>query len=714
MKAWTLGLRDWVVHTAVALCMCVAGTAWAQNPAAPAAAGAPAALPAAELFFKAEEILSAKLSPSGRYLAATTAAGGDRVGLFIWKLAEAGPRALGAVSAMARFTDIDVHQFFWVNDEQLVFNLIDRSEGWGSQRPTGLYALRIDGQGLRELVSRLGPGPAVVLRRSQIGQVQGRVALGANHTLLAVPAVGDEVIVGELKGAGGDLVEVRPLWLSLASSRTRDASAGGPAGATRWWFDRRGEARLALVRRDTRRQLHWRAPGQTAWRQIDDSEITAVPYLPAFVTDDGTLYVTRSEGREGLRVLTTLDTTTGKLAPQPLLRVPGFDYGGTPVWGEAGAGSGLLGVHLDAETPTSVWLDERMKRWQQLADERLPGHVNRITCRRCGQGDAVLLVHAANDRDAGHWWIYREAAARAASGDAVNATRPGWQLLSLQRPGLEPKRMASVAFTRIRARDGRELPLWLTLPAGFERRAGAPSTPPRAAVVLVHGGPWLRGGYWEWSAMEQFLASRGYVVISPEFRGSAGYGFAHQVAGYRQWGQAMQDDVADATRWAREQGLADRFCIAGASFGGYSALMGLVRHGELYRCGVAWAAASDLFLLLRGSWWVDDDMASIDRRVFLPRRVGDAERDAEMLKANSPLEQAARIRAPLLLAHGARDRRVPIEHSHRLREAMRAAGNEPQWVSYGDEAHGWLKLETHVDFARRLEAFLEQHLKPAR
>ena len=110
----------------------------------------------------------------------------------------------------------------------------------------------------------------------------------------------------------------------------------------------------------------------------------------------------------------------------------------------------------------------------------------------------------------------------------------------------------------------------------------------------MHGGPWVRGTHWQWEPEAQFLASRGYVVIEPEFRGSEGYGFKHFRAGWKQWGLAMQDDVADAVQWAVKQGWVDpkRVCIAGASYGGYATLMGLVRHHELYQCGINWVGVT--------------------------------------------------------------------------------------------------------------------------
>jgi dipeptidyl aminopeptidase/acylaminoacyl peptidase len=229
---------------------------------------------------------------------------------------------------------------------------------------------------------------------------------------------------------------------------------------------------------------------------------------------------------------------------------------------------------------------------------------------------------------------------------------------------------------------------------------------------MVHGGPWVRGGSWRWDAWAQFLASRGYVVIEPEFRGSTGYGEDHFRAGFKQWGQAMQDDVTDSLRWAQQQGLAsDKACIVGASYGGYGTLMGLAKDPDLYRCGVAWIAVADLELLVQGSWWVPDD-SSLARKLTLPEMVGDAKADAAMLAANSPVRLAARIKAPVLLAYGEADARVPLTHGKRMRDALTAAGNPPAWISYPEEGHGFAKPENRLDFARRVDAFLAKHLQP--
>ena len=172
----------------------------------------------------------------------------------------------------------------------------------------------------------------------------------------------------------------------------------------------------------------------------------------------------------------------------------------------------------------------------------------------------------------------------------------------------------------------------------------------------------------------------------------------------------MQDDVADALRAIAAEGGIDpkRVCIAGGSYGGYAALMGLIRYPELYRCGLAWVAVTDPRMLFEDTW--ENDSSDEARNYSMPAMLGDPVKDAAMLKSAAPVERAAEIRAPLLLAFGRDDRRVPLRHGTTMREALRAVGREPEWVVYDGEGHGWNKLENRVDFWNRVERFLGTHI----
>ncbi|MBH9576653.1 alpha/beta hydrolase family protein [Inhella proteolytica] len=650
--------------------------AWVQ-----AATGLPA-----ELFFKESELRQAVLSPSGTKLALSFGGDGRRVGLFVLEVDDTSKG-----HAVAHFSDVDVNDIHWVNDERLIFSTTDFSAGGG--RPSGapgLFAVDASGENLRMLVRRrhapMQTGTHIVSR-----------TLDWNHELLMVPQpraaeTNEEVLIAELKFGLDDSVSYYPLWLHTRTGRTRGAEVRAPGEPLRWWFDGQGEARAVMTRKDQYLTLHWRAPGQTEWQVLASGDVLRMPFLPHSVDDKGQLYVTHGEGPEGRTVLSLYDFAS-KAPGKVLVSLQGFDFQGRLLRGAPGERA--LGLRLTHDAETTIWFSAAHKQLQQKVDAQLPGRVNRMSCRRCDGKDVVALIHSYADVEAGRVWLYRGSPPQG---------QTEWTAVAAARKELQPAEMATLDLHRIRARDGHELPVWVSTPR--RPAAGKP------AVVLVHGGPWVRGWSWTWETWTQFLASRGYLVIAPEFRGSSGYGDAHERAGYKQWGRAMQDDVADALQWARKQGLAgEKACIAGASYGGYSALMGLVRHPELYRCGVAWVAVTDLELLLNGSVWIDDDTSDLARRHSLPEMIGDPVRDAEMLRAHSPVHQAARIQVPVLLGFGEDDRRVPLAHGQRLRAALQKAGNEPEWVSYPGEGHFWALLKNRVDFAQRVERFLERHLQ---
>ncbi len=165
--------------------------------------------------------------------------------------------------------------------------------------------------------------------------------------------------------------------------------------------------------------------------------------------------------------------------------------------------------------------------------------------------------------------------------------------------------------------------------------------------------------------------------------------------------------MADAVKWAVAQGLADprRVCIAGASYGGYAVLMGLIRDPDLYRCGVDWVGVTDIDLLFTSSWSDADDTW---KKYGLTKLVGNPATDGARFKATSPSENAAKIHAPVLMAYGEKDSRVPLEHGERMRDALaRQPGAKVEWVVYKDEGHGWRYEENNLDFWNRVARFLD-------
>jgi dipeptidyl aminopeptidase/acylaminoacyl peptidase len=264
------------------------------------------------------------------------------------------------------------------------------------------------------------------------------------------------------------------------------------------------------------------------------------------------------------------------------------------------------------------------------------------------------------------------------------------------RPALEAAPLVEATPVAFAARDGLPLHGYLTRAAGVKGRA--------PMVLGVHGGPWLRVGG-ELDPEAQWLANRGYSVLKINYRGSAGYGRVFLNAGNKQWGKAMQRDLLDAVDFAVRQGVADRSQVAihGRSHGGYAALAAAAFTPEVFRCAVDLAGVSNLLALIHG---IPPDWKS--ERALFDRRVGNVELPADkaMLEAASPVFSAERIRIPLLIGQGGKDRRVTPAGTEQLVAALEKRGRGVTYVLYPDEGHLFRRPENAMDFRARTEAFL--------
>jgi dienelactone hydrolase len=624
-----------------------------------------------EAFFKPAKMRAPTLSPSGRWLAVLTSVPQRRVGILMLDLEGGEPERFIEASQVA-----DVNWVQWVSEDWLVFTVQDPDQRSNEQRGRGLMTVKRDGSQSRMLIQRQYEDEDPFQRRKTLPPHYHYIGLG--------PIGSDEIVVEEYKwDTKYEFSHAVPMLLNVVTSSLRSLIKDGPRGVD-VLLDGQARARVVIDSRDGQTTMWWSDTGDAPWQQISKTPSLTTTFWPLYVDGaDGLVVATESKGRGEMR---RFDFAAGKMASEPMLAVPGFSLSAR-AFQMRGSGK-VLGVELFTDAASAVWFDPQMQALQDKIDAKLPGRVNLISCRPCDK-PKVVLVTSYSDVQPGEFILYRPAQER-------------WQLLGEARPDVDPRRMANLEFHRTKARDGRDLPVWITRPAGATGKA--------PAVVLVHGGPWVKGGNWRWDADAQFLASRGYVVIEPEFRGSTGYGHDHFQAGWKQWGLAMQDDVSDALKFAVAQGWADaaRVCIVGFSYGGYASLMGVVKDPAQYRCAVAGAAVTDLRNLYDMHW---SDGSAEGRRYGLPALVGDRQADLPRFIATSPVEQAARIQVPVLLVHGGKDRRVPIENGERMRDALLNAGKKVDWVTYPDEGHGFARTENRIDYWKRIDTFLRQNLQ---
>jgi dipeptidyl aminopeptidase/acylaminoacyl peptidase len=272
--------------------------------------------------------------------------------------------------------------------------------------------------------------------------------------------------------------------------------------------------------------------------------------------------------------------------------------------------------------------------------------------------------------------------------------------------GITPNDVADVNIASYRAGDGTKIDAFLTMPIGRE----AKNLP---LIVLPHGGPGARDAAgFDWWA--QGLASRGYAVLQPQFRGSADLGWALEQAGFGQWGRKMQSDLSDGVKALVAAGMVDpkRVCIVGGSYGGYAALAGVTLEQGVYRCAVSYAGVADMRQMIGGAWaaWIDADKSSGAR--YLDRFVGAKDPADPVYDQISPLRHVDKISVPVLLIHGKSDSVVPYEQSVLMEAAMKKAGKPVEFLTLPDEDH-WLSRDTtRQQMLQATVTFLEKYNPP--
>jgi dipeptidyl aminopeptidase/acylaminoacyl peptidase len=660
------------VLSALAASVLFATAAYAQSPSAQTVTvtADKAPIPVGD-FFRHASFGGASMSPDGRHVAMTIADDRGILNLVLLPLDTRVPKILVHAAS-------DVAEIRWVNDKRIAFSFVDRKVGLGDRMMgPGLYAINIDGTGLLELATR---NPNIL----SVGAARQNV-LGWRTAMLAHPGKQDSDFIYVTHVTDNGTREAVLDLLKLDTVTGVSTKVARPGRTVDWMLDEEGEPRVAITVEGPHGVVNYLDPETRAWRRLFSSDARSVTSMdPLAVGPNGTLYVTARNGRDK-ESLYVYDIKSGKLVGDPLVSTEDYDFAGTAMWREGR----MVGVTYETDAPGTLWLDPQRAALQKDIDTLLPATNNLLGFPR-RPTMPYILVRASSDREPGATFLY-------------NVQTKKLSPLGRRLPHIDATRMAEKEPVRYKARDGLPIPAYLTLPNGAKKNL--------PMVLLVHGGPWVRGVHWNFNPQAQFLASRGYAVLEPEARGSTGYGARHFKSSFKQWGLSMQDDLTDGVRWAIAQGIADpkRICIAGASYGGYATLMGLIKEPELFRCGIDWVGVTDINLMYDVHWSDTGDAAKL---YGMPVMIGDQKLDAEQLKATSPLVNAARIKQPLLLAYGGEDVRVPLIHGTKFRDAVSATNKDVEWVVYPEEGHGWELEANNVDFWTRVEKFLDRTIGP--
>jgi len=653
----------------IATCLVIGFARAAAEEAPKSAQPAPASV---EQFVKLDAFEQLKISPTGEYLAASAPVGDKSVLIILRR------RDMQRTGLMVLGSRTHVEDFWWVNDKRVLLTTSEKDGAFDTRYATGeIFGVDADGKDQSLLVGWRRGAQAVDSRIKS----RKRELIGA-FMVDDLPENDDYVLVSVVPFTAGEQ-PFTTLQKMHVRTGARSVIARAPVRRARFAVDHRGVARFASgAGVDLKSKLYYRTGDDAPWELLNDESSSGIQVEAlGFSADDRIAYLS-SDQTTGPGVVNAFDTATRK---QTLVvrdaKVDPYDL----VWS------------ADSSTPIAVRFLDGLPRLHTLTDE-VPETRLLKSLHKSFAGQAVeftgftrdgnlALVYVYSDRNPGDFYVFDIAKKEATH-------------LASRREWVNPEHMATMRAVAIPARDGRTLHGFLTVPSGSDGKD-------LPLVINPHGGPFGPADLWHFQTEPQLLASRGYAVLQVNFRGSGNYGRDHLRSGYRQWGLKMQDDLADATRWAVAQGIAagDRVCIYGASYGGYAALMGAARDPSIFRCAIGYVGVYDLPLMFNDG----DIRDSKTGTNFLRESLGG---DREKLAQTSPTRLAANIKVPVFLAAGGADKRAPLKHSELMRDALVAAGNKPEWLVYKDEGHGFYQDAHNVEYYSKLLAFLDRHIGP--
>lgn len=618
-----------------------------------------------------------RLSPSGRYLTrlhdgstpndATKPARGMRQYLEILDLDGGKASAVALPLSAMRLAWVE-----WASDERLLLGLT-----FGVSVPAldmnFLFASRvvaIDRDGRNPVT--LFEGDRSVLRRNPfLSDIVNLLPLDPNQVLMSAQG-----------GSGLDLWRV-----DVASGASERIKRGGPQTVS-WATTRAGEPvlRLDLSYRGTHYKILAPVPGKRRWKKVASGRLDpkhTPDYWPVAVDppDPTRTYVLAPWGENGTVVVAAYDFAEHTVA-DVVFAQPTHDV------------AGVITDHYTGAYLGAWYIEDRVRI--ALRDRRLQAHIDGLN-RFFGNEANVAIRGTSAD---GRYWLVLVSGPRHPGDfyryDVMHKDIHG--LFSLH-PQLRDEHLSKVEVVSYQSSDGQRLTAYVTHPNRGENQ-------PAPLVVMPHGGPAVRDMY-DYHPMAQYLASRGYRVVQPNFRGSSGYGRRFVESAYGEWDGLVQEDIAAITRALQSGPLAtaERTCIVGQSFGGYSAAMQLIEHPDLYACGVAISGVYDLRKL--ADFERRQEGRDSDAYQDLLRQLGVEHRDRKLLDEHSPQYAIERIRAPMLVMHGRFDQVIPIEQAEAFVETLQQAGKPVQYVRLTAAHRNW-PVEVQESSYLRVARFLDE------
>ena len=632
--------------------------------------------PAAQAFGARPMVEQASLSPDGLSVALIQPLQeGQASALFVARLDGAGQLKpiLTASGDPERLTDCH-----WVSDARLVCDIYMRINQNGRRLGfTRMVAVNADGTKVQELTAR-AKGPEFGYHQDG-GEVVDWLAGDPTGSVLMTRAYVPEASTGTMltnqkQGLGVERIDTNTL---------KRAAVEPPRGDVVGYIsDQHGAIRIYAQQPKTGTgfskagvNYFYRAVEGGAWLPFGSSDQDARSGFEPMAVDRDLNAAYGFEWVNGRQVVSRV-SLDGSMKHEVLVARDDVDVDGLIGIGRQNR---VVGASFATDKRQSVFFDPALQKLAASLTKALPGHPA-VTFVDASADENRLLLRAGSDVDPGHYYLY-------------DKTTRQLSEVAPERPELAAIKLATVQAVTYKAADGTQIPAYLTLPPGSDGK----NLP---AIVMPHGGPGARDE-WGFDWLSQYFADRGYAVLQPNFRGSTGYGEAwFENNGFQSWRTAI-GDVNDAGRWLKDQGIAapGQLAIVGWSYGGYAALQSSVLDPDLFKAIVAVAPVTDL------------DALREEHRDFIDYKIVDTFIGrGPHVQEGSPAQNAARIKAPVLMFHGDRDANVGVGESRLMLSRLKAAGGRADLVVYPGLDHQLYDSQARADLLAQADAFLRASL----
>ena len=567
----------------------------------------------------------------------------SRMNIYVQKVGET------VTQLLTKEIDRDIAGYGWITDERLIY-LKDN----GGDENFAIYGVNRDGSNLK-MLTKAGVKVQII---DPLKDIEEFMIIGTNER--------NEQIFD-------------PYRLNVNTGET-EMLAENPGNISGWMTDHEGKIRIATTTDGVNTSILYRENEEDEFQTVMTTNFKESFSPQFFEFDNGSVvYAASNLGRDKM-ALVRYDLAKNEELEE-LFSDEFNDIGGASYSRKRKV---LTTVSWTGAKRERHFFDKESKAVFEELESKLAGV--EITIASANEEEDKFIIRTYTDKTSGAYYFY-------------DKNKKELELIDEVTPWLDAKDMADMKPISYTSRDGMTIHGYLTLPKDVE----AHNLP---VVVNPHGGPWARD-YWGYNPEVQFLANRGYAVLQMNFRGSTSYGREFWESSFKQWGQAMQNDITDGVQWLIDEGIADkkRIAIYGASYGGYATLAGLTYTPDLYACGVDYVGVSNLFTFMETipPYWVQ-------YLEMLYEMVGHPEEDSSMLAAYSPNLNADKIKVPLFIAQGANDPRVKKSESDQMVEAMKARGIDVEYMVKDNEGHGFRNEENRFEFYSAMEKFLAEHL----